>query len=298
MDKNGYLVNKKILCYLCSGIFVVLISCNSKTVDPLGQFDSDVAAIDSYLTSNNIKAYKDARGIRFTIEKIGTGLPARADQNIKVDYVGRLLSSGNIFDQSLAIGPLTNYIPGWQIGIPLFPKGTKATLYIPSSYGYGTAGSSGIPPNSNLVFKVDILDVVVTQQEKDQLTGDVQKIDDYLKASSITATKDTTGIRYVITKVGTGANPSWYIPVKFSYSGRLLNTGVQFATGISLPTSGFDSRVVDYITGFQIGLQKMNLGAKATFYIPSSLAFGAKASDAVPTNSNLIYELEVLEIIP
>ena len=283
------------------GILLALISCSSnKTVDPLGQFDADVAAIDKYLATNSITANHDARGIRFVINTLGTGLPPRQDQNVRVKFTGRLLSNGTVFDQGTVQGGLTNYIDGWQIGIPLFPKGTKSTLYIPSNFGYGSTGNQalGVPANSNLVYEMELIDVLVAQTEKDQLAADIVTIDNYLKSKSITAISDTTGLRYVVTQIGTGTNKAtWYNKVKFAYSGRILSTEVQFTTGIALQSATFDSRVVDYITGFQIGLQKMKLSSKMTFYIPSTLAFGAKASSTVPANANLIYELELQEII-
>jgi len=77
-----------------------------------------------------------------------------------VNYTGRLLSNGNIFDSSAAPVqfPLTNLILGWQIGFPLMPKGSIATLYIPSGYGYGSNGAgASIPPNANLIFNVELI---------------------------------------------------------------------------------------------------------------------------------------------
>lgn len=51
-------------------------------------------------------------------------------------------------------------IPGWEEGIMTMKKGGKCTFIIPSSLAYGTAGSPGvIPPNSVLVFDVELVDV-------------------------------------------------------------------------------------------------------------------------------------------
>jgi FKBP-type peptidyl-prolyl cis-trans isomerase FkpA/FKBP-type peptidyl-prolyl cis-trans isomerase FklB len=50
-------------------------------------------------------------------------------------------------------------IQGWQIGFTLLNKGSKATLYVPSSLGYGPNGyPPSIPANANLVFEIELID--------------------------------------------------------------------------------------------------------------------------------------------
>jgi FKBP-type peptidyl-prolyl cis-trans isomerase len=50
-------------------------------------------------------------------------------------------------------------IEGWDEGIAQLSKGTIANLYIPSSLAYGPNGNSGIPPNSVLIFNVELIDI-------------------------------------------------------------------------------------------------------------------------------------------
>jgi FKBP-type peptidyl-prolyl cis-trans isomerase FkpA len=85
---------------------------------------------------------------------------------VTVKYTGKFLNEGvapansDIFDQ--ATTPVTfdlaALIAGWQIGFQLLPKGSKATLYIPSGLAYGKGGNS-IPGNANLFFEVELIDV-------------------------------------------------------------------------------------------------------------------------------------------
>jgi FKBP-type peptidyl-prolyl cis-trans isomerase len=143
-------------------------------------------------------------------------------------------------------------------------------------------------------------DVIVSATEKLKAASDVSAIDKYLRDNSITAVSDTTGVRYVITQEGTGAQPGWYSKVKFNYTGRVLATGEQFATGTAEPSTVTDSWTVDYIHGVKLGLLKLRVGGKGTFYIPSGLGFGANANGSapVPAHANLIYEIELVEIVP
>jgi FKBP-type peptidyl-prolyl cis-trans isomerase FkpA len=56
---------------------------------------------------------------------------------------------------------------------------------------------------------------------------------------------------------------------------------------------------VDYINGIKVALMKIGVGGKITVYIPSGLAFGPvdNSASALPANSNVIYEVELLEIV-
>jgi peptidylprolyl isomerase len=97
----------------------------------------------------------------------GTGQTAQAGQTVTVNYVGVLCKTGTEFDSSWKRNqpfttPLTtgSVIPGWVQGIPGMRVGGRRELIIPASLAYGKTGSPPtIPPNSPLVFVVDLLSV-------------------------------------------------------------------------------------------------------------------------------------------
>ena len=126
-----------------------------------GQLAADTTAIDAYLADKKIVAMKDKSGLRYVITQTSEGGNPTLSNTVKVNYKGSLLENGKVFDQSQSPieFPLTNLIQGWQIGFQLLSKGSKATLYIPSSLGYGLNGSPpDIPANANLVFEVELID--------------------------------------------------------------------------------------------------------------------------------------------
>lgn len=302
-------MDRKVLVpfFLCSTMFVTF-SCitNDEVYDPYKQLQKDVVAIDAYLTSNSIDAEKDLTGVRMVITQLGTGLPATLTSKVEVGYVGKFFPNGTTFDEGTTTNVLSGYIDGWKIAMTTLPAGSKATLYIPSVYGYGATSQGTIPANSILVFDVDFKKVIPTSAEAQQFNSDTTAINTYLETKSITAIKDTTGIRYVITQQGSGPNPSWYDKLKLKYSIKLLtdDTKVVFSSA-GEPSSVFASRNVDYnfLQGLMIGLQKISPGGKATLYIPSGLAYrtiGAtnNGTVVVPPNSNLIVDVELLEIVP
>jgi peptidylprolyl isomerase len=97
----------------------------------------------------------------------GTGQTAKAGDTVTVNYVGELYKNGKEFDSSWRRNqpfttPLStgSVIPGWVQGIPGMKVGGRRELLIPASLAYGTTGSPPtIPPNSPLVFVVDLLSV-------------------------------------------------------------------------------------------------------------------------------------------
>lgn len=125
------------------------------------QLASDTVAIRTHLSSKNIKATKDPSGVSYVIKKMGNGPKPVLSSTISFKYRGTFLESGSTFDESQAPVeyPLNQLIKGWQIVFQLFPKGTSATLYVPSTLGYGADGfPPNIPPNANLVFDVELVD--------------------------------------------------------------------------------------------------------------------------------------------
>ncbi len=107
-------------------------------------------------------------GIRYIIHEKGDGPQAENGSGVVVQYLGRLTSNGEIFDQSFERGmgipfPLGagRVIPGWDEGIALLQEGDRATLIIPSDLAYGAqgAGNGSIPPDSELMFYVELEEV-------------------------------------------------------------------------------------------------------------------------------------------
>lgn len=122
----------------------------------------DQELIENFLAENQIEAELHSSGLYYRVEEGGSG-DESPDINslVQVAYTGYLLS-GSVFDQSPPGNPpkflLQNVIRGWQEGIPLFKKGGKGTLYIPSTLGYGNMQVGPIPPNSVLIFEIELID--------------------------------------------------------------------------------------------------------------------------------------------
>ncbi|MEO6720273.1 MAG: FKBP-type peptidyl-prolyl cis-trans isomerase [Ferruginibacter sp.] len=126
---------------------------------------SEVADVQAYLTSKSITADQHPSGLFYKIHQPGSGDVPGACSVVTVKYKGSL-SNGTGFDSSYKTSPNgypftlgDRLIAGWQLGVPLIKKGGSITLYIPPSLGYKAAGSGPIPPNSILIFNIDLVDV-------------------------------------------------------------------------------------------------------------------------------------------
>lgn len=117
-----------------------------------------------YFVNNNIEPITTSSGLNYVITKEGNGEMPGVGTLVKVHYTGKLLD-GTVFDSSvkrnepfqfvLGIGQV---IPGWDEGLQLLSKGSKAVLYIPYYIAYGDSGAGTIPPFATLIFEVELID--------------------------------------------------------------------------------------------------------------------------------------------
>ncbi len=101
-------------------------------------------------------------GLQYQVIREGTGPRATAQDVVLVDYDGKL-ANGETFDASARHGgpatlPVSGLIPGWVEGLQLMNQGSKYRFWIPPELGYGPqgAGDGVIPPDSLLIFDVDL----------------------------------------------------------------------------------------------------------------------------------------------
>ena len=103
-----------------------------------------------------------------------------------------------------------------------------------------------------------------------------------------------SGLLYQVIKEGTGAKPTADSKVKVNYHGTLID-GTVFDSSVDRGTPA-EFTVSQVIPGWIEGLQLMSVGSKYKFYIPESLAYGAKDMGAIKPFSTLVFEVELLEI--
>ncbi|WP_257669000.1 FKBP-type peptidyl-prolyl cis-trans isomerase [Parapedobacter tibetensis] len=154
---------------------------------------AEESKIDNYIKKNNLEPTKTASGLQYIITEEGTGEKPAAGDTVQVNYTGTLISSGEVFDTSIkevaeksniynamrpyepakfAIG-VRQVIPGWDEGLLLMAKGSKAKLIVPSELGYGERGDGRgvIPPFAPLIFDVELVDVLKSKPAEQDSTA-------------------------------------------------------------------------------------------------------------------------------
>jgi len=122
----------------------------------------EMSNLQAYVAANHPAAVLNATG-GFYYEILAPGTGTKTPEicsDVRVKYEGRL-TNGTKFDEELvginfALGQL---ITGWQRGLPLIKAGGIIKLYLPPTLGYGSNAVGVIPPNSILVFTIELLDV-------------------------------------------------------------------------------------------------------------------------------------------
>ena len=136
-------------------------------VDSLEQLNNEKRDLELFRKSI-LKLNKEAtpvneiNGVYYEIIKEGSGRPVSVNDTVVAYYKGYLFFNSSVFDETKdkpATFPLNRLIRGWQIGVPLCKVGGKIKLIIPSNLAYSIrTRAAKIPPNSILVFEIEVVD--------------------------------------------------------------------------------------------------------------------------------------------
>jgi len=104
-----------------------------------------------------------ASGLQYEIIETGSGKTPGATDTVVTHYAGTFLD-GSEFDSSIKRGeplsfPVNGVIAGWTEALMLMQEGDKWRLFVPSDLAYGPSGVGPIPPNSTLIFEVQLIEV-------------------------------------------------------------------------------------------------------------------------------------------
>lgn len=129
--------------------------------------EANKAEGEAFLAENGKKkgVTTTASGLQYEVVTMGSGPKPTVTDKVKVHYTGTLLD-GTEFDSSAGGEPIEftsdQVIAGWGEALQLMPTGSKFKFYIPSELAYGPSRGPGgqLPPNSVLVFDLELLGIV------------------------------------------------------------------------------------------------------------------------------------------
>lgn len=144
-----------------------------------------------------------------------------------------------------------------------------------------------------IIFLLPLCVISCSSDEEDSDAQNEADILEYLMDNNLTAQTTSSGLYYVITDQGSGANkPSNNSNVTVYYKGYFLdgrvfdessNTGANFNLGGLIP-------------GFSEGVQLLNEGGKATLLLPAKIAYGSTGSGSIPPGTVILFDIELISI--
>ncbi len=231
---------------------------------------------------------EDDSGIQYRINEPGKGNKAASNDMVWVHY-SLMLQDSTVIDNSWERGDPVYFklgagqvIPGWEKAISYLRKGDKATLVIPPDLAYGNREVGQIPPNSTLIFDVEIIDIKPAPKP-------------FEIEPNLDITTTTSGLRYGVVKPGKGTMLVTGMRVKIHYNGFFedmtpfdsshdRNEPLEFTLGKGM-----------VIKGLEEGIAKLRVGDKARLWVPYQLAYGETGRGHIPPATNLIFDVEVLD---
>ena len=227
-------------------------------------------------------------GLKYEVIKLGDGAKPGESDKVEVHYHGTLLD-GTVFDSSVDRGEtikfgLNQVIKGWTEGLQLMPIGSKFKFTIPPDLGYGSRKAGPIPPNSTLIFEVELFNIEKAYVDTDFNLPGKEEVTD-------------SGLRMIIHKEGKGEVAKSGQTVYVHYTG-LLETGKKFDSSHDRgQTFSFKLGQGRVIKGWEEALSLMKPGEKRTLIIPPELGYGERGQGPIPPNSILIFEVELVKVM-
>lgn len=234
---------------------------------------------DQTAQASNLSWQEIVPGLTYVDSTLGQGDTVGPESFVQVHYTGWLFENGEKttqFDSSVERGepiafPLGRsfVIPGWEKGLVGMHVGGKRTLKIEHELAYGPNGRPPvIPPAATLIFDIEMVglptvDVTITEEG----TGPVAELGDQINVHY-------TGWLWQDGKRGDEFDSS-----------HKRNRPFKFALGAG-----------QVIMGWDVPLEGMKVGTKATLIIPPEMGYGSRGSGSIPPNSTLCFDVELVSI--
>lgn len=310
---------KKLVLLFGMVSLATLNSCfNDDNYDEQNSIDDRL--IQEYLEENNIEATKSAYGFYYTvIESNDSGEQVEENDILSLYYEINILN-GNKIDEAIEssgtpkkIKIINNSIlpQGVLLGSTLMREGEKFRFYLPSNLAYESyTYESLIPSNAVIIVESKIAKI---ENEDDQKQFEKTAIETYITDNDISDIVETdSGVFYKKTENGTGEAPINGNIVKIKYVAKYFD-GTEFSKTETDETFDFIAGSETVIEGVQESIKLMRKGEKATFIIPSHLAYNSSLqifpeeiredllvkgiiSQKIPPFTNLIFEIELVDI--
>ncbi len=304
---------------LLISIFVFFTACKKDTAfDNREMLDND--KIKSYLQQNNISARHDPSGLYYVaLDENIEGSTVQLHDIIKIWYTMSTLDGKIVYEMDKGDIPVEfehkdyGILPGGvNYGVGLMRTGETYRFFIPSYLAYESYGNSEyFPPYTNFIIDIKVIGKESPEEHERIEQSQINAWMDH-NSSASQVVSSPGGLIYIQERTGTGKQPVANSQVTFHYTRKYLDgTVIKTTKGGDPVTIYLDGSSA--VKGLEMGLKMMHVGEKATFVLPSSLAFGASTAvlpeilrddlvekQLIPNEvrpfSPLIYEVELIKV--
>lgn len=266
--------------------------------------------LTAYVQRENIKVNPDESGIYIISMEKGKGRCPVQGEKVELDFAAYLLDGkevGSTFDRdekfSFVLGE-NSVIPGWEAVLPKMHLGERVKAIIPFNMAYGEHQVGEVPAYSNMVYDIKLLKIITKEELAKQAEEEMKALKakseqafwDYVKDNHITQVTQT-GLFFAKADTTAGAR------VEFGQTAR-IRFDATYLDGTPLGSSDqlggfYDVKYGDHaiLRGLEEAVGLLRVGEKGRFVIPYTLGYGENPYENIPAYSNLVFDVELLEII-
>jgi peptidylprolyl isomerase len=238
-----------------------------------------------------------APGVQAYDLRAGSGEKARPGDELTLHFTG-WLGGGAQFQTTRTSGkPVTftlgagEVIDGWEQGLRGLQAGGVRLLRVQSYAGYGSKATTQIPPNSTLLFTVELV--------KREGAVPSEGIDVFPDTASIVWQAGPEGLRFAVTAPASDPAAPVAQPgqtVRVHYTGWLLD-GTRFDSSRNRGQPfDFALDAGQVVRGWDLGVNGMRKGEKRLLMIPAPLGYGTQGAGPIPPNATLLFAVELMDL--
>ena len=267
-------------------------------------------ALEDFIVNNNINVTPESSGVYIIPLEKGKGRCPVKGEKVELDFSATLLNGqpvGSTFESSDKFSFVLGEgytIPGWKEIVPKMHLGDRVKAIIPFDMAYGEHSVGEIPAYANLVYDIKLLKITTAaelQAEAEKAMKALREESeraffDYLKVNNITD-YTASGLFFAKSVVTEGAQPQKGQTARIKFEASYLDgtpLGDSEQLGGQYDLEYGQGKV---LKGLEEGVGLMRVGEKARFVLPYTLAYGANPYGSIPAYSNLVFDVELLEII-
>ncbi len=267
------------------------------------------ASLSNYIEKEGISVKPSESGVYVVDLEKGKGRCPKTGEKVELDFEARLLDGtfvGSTYDSgepfSFVLGE-GFVIAGWEEVVSQMHIGDKVRAIIPFEMAYNEHSVGNIPSYSNLVYDIKLLKITTKEelarqaaQKLKTLRAEKEKeFEEFVKANQI-VDHTASGLYYAKMIHTDGASPVSGKVARIKYVANLMDGTPLGDTEQLGGHYDIDYGKHNVLLGLEEGVGLMKVGEKARFVIPYKLAYGENGYNGIPPCSNLIFDVELVEI--